>query len=321
KRGREDHEAPPAPKGRGPQQQNASGPSVHVVTSLPPSSPPRHPSVPSPSHGLVITRGTFSYEVLASATSGFSEANLLGRGEYGYVYKGILSHRIEIAVKLMKAGSAQGDREFQSEINIISRVHHEHLVALVGYCVTDSHRLLVYEFIPNKTLEFHLHGKGRPPMKWSSRYKIAVGSAKGLSYLHQTSLFHQIANFGLAKISPETETHVATRLMGTFGYLAPEYVATGMLTDKCDVYSFGTVLLELITGRHPINANNDYGDDSFIDWARSLLLRAIKEDNFEVIVDKNLNEYDREEMGRMIETAGACVRYAAGRRPRMSQVI
>ncbi|XP_048592570.1 proline-rich receptor-like protein kinase PERK2 [Brassica napus] len=143
-----------------------------------------HPP-PSPGLALGTYQGTFTYEELARATNGFSEANWLGQGGFGYVYRGILRNGKEIAVKQLKAGSAQGEREFQAEVGIISRVHHRHLVALVGYCIADAQRLLVYEFAPNNTLEFHLHGKGRPPLAWSSRLKIAVGSAKGLSYLHE----------------------------------------------------------------------------------------------------------------------------------------
>ncbi|ESQ37187.1 hypothetical protein EUTSA_v10002411mg [Eutrema salsugineum] len=367
KRRRDDDEARPAPNARGPyggqHQQNASQqPLDHVVTSLPPPAPPRQAAfmsnssssggydsnysdqlvLPQPSPGLAlgIYQGTFTYEELSRATNGFSESNWLGQGGFGYVYRGILRNGKEIAVKKLKAGSAQGEREFQAEVGIISRVHHRHLVALVGYCIADAQRLLVYEFVPNNNLEFHLHGKGRPPMEWSSRLKIALGSAKGLSYLHENcnpKIIHRdikaanilidfkfeakVADFGLAKIALDTNTHVSTRVMGTFGYLAPEYAATGKLTEKSDVFSFGVVLLELITGRRPFDANNAYADNSLVDWARPLLMQALEESNFEGLVDTKLNnEYDREEMARMVACAAACVRHTARRRPRMDQV-
>ncbi|CAL9222218.1 unnamed protein product [Arabidopsis halleri] len=134
-----------------------------------------------PGAQLRIHQSTFTYGQLAKATDKFSGANWLGEGGFGYIYKGILTNGKEVAVKQLKAGSAQGEREFQAEVNIISQIHHRHLVSLVGYCIAGVQRLLVYEFVPNNTLEFHLHGKGRPTMEWSSRMKIAVGSAKGLS--------------------------------------------------------------------------------------------------------------------------------------------
>ncbi|XP_021803900.1 proline-rich receptor-like protein kinase PERK1, partial [Prunus avium] len=140
---------------------------------------------PPPGYTLGFSKSTFTYEELALATEGFSDSNLLGQGGFGYVHKGVLPNGKEVAVKQLKAGSGQGEREFQAEVEIISRVHHRHLVSLVGYCMTGSERLLVYEFVPNKTMEFHLHGKGQPTMDWPTRLKIALGSAKGLAYLHE----------------------------------------------------------------------------------------------------------------------------------------
>ncbi|PIN17590.1 Serine/threonine protein kinase [Handroanthus impetiginosus] len=296
---------------------------------------------PSPGMALGFSKSTFTYEELAMATDGFSNANLLGQGGFGYVHRGVLPNGKEVAVKQLKAGSGQGEREFQAEVEIISRVHHKHLVSLVGYCITGTQRMLVYEFVPNNTLEFHLHGKGRPVMDWPTRLKIALGAAKGLAYLHEDchpKIIHRdikaanilldfnfeakVADFGLAKFSSDAHTHVSTRVMGTFGYMAPEYASSGKLTDKSDVFSFGVMLLELITGRRPVDTNQSFIDDSLVDWARPLLTRALEDGNFDTLIDKRLiNDHNHNEMARMVACAAACVRHSARRRPRMSQVV
>ncbi|CAI0543300.1 unnamed protein product [Linum tenue] len=290
--------APPAPARQPPQQPaylSSSGASNYSGTETP--LPP-----PSPGLSLGFSKSMFTYEELARATDGFSDANLLGQGGFGYVHRGVLPNGKEVAIKQLKVGSGQGEREFQAEVEIISRVHHKHLVSLVGYCITGAQRLLVYEFVQNDTLEFHLHGKGRPTMEWPTRLKIALGSAKGLAYLHEDchpKIIHRdikaanilldfkfeakVADFGLAKFTSDANTHVSTRVMGTFGYLAPEYAASGKLSDKSDVFSFGVMLLELITGRRPVDTTH--------------------------------------KMSRMVACAAACVRHSARRRPRMSQVV
>ncbi|WRX34771.1 Serine-threonine/tyrosine-protein kinase [Theobroma cacao] len=294
---------------------------------------------PSPGIALGFSKSTFTYEELARATDGFSEANLLGQGGFGFVHRGVLPNGKEVAVKQLKAGSGQGEREFQAEVEIISRVHHKHLVSLVGYCISGTTRMLVYEFVPNNTLEFHLHGKGRPTMDWPTRMKLALGSAKGLAYLHEDchpKIIHRdiktanilldfkfeakVADFGLAKFSSDVNTHVSTRVMGTFGYLAPEYASSGKLTDKSDVFSFGVMLLELITGHRPVGSS--FIEDSLVDWARPLLTRALDDGNFDSLVDPKLQkEYNHNEMVRMVACAAACVRHSARRRPRMSQIV
>ncbi|KAJ3694557.1 hypothetical protein LUZ60_010037 [Juncus effusus] len=293
-----------------------------------------------PMNRLDSTKGTFSYEELFLATDGFADSNLLGQGGFGYVHKGVLPNGKEIAVKKLKSGSGQGVREFQAEVDIISRVHHKHLVSLVGYFISNEHMLLVYEFVPNDTLEFHLHGKGRPTMEWPTRMKIALGAAKGLAYIHEDchpKIIHRdikasnillddkfeakVADFGLAKFTSDNNTHISTRVMGTFGYLAPEYASSGKLSDKSDVFSFGVMLLELITGRRPVDTS-PIMDDSLVDWARPLLLQALEEGNYEQLVDPRLdNNLNPNEVARMIACAAACVRHSAKRRPRMSQVV
>ncbi|KAH9613860.1 hypothetical protein KSS87_013091 [Heliosperma pusillum] len=309
-----------------------SGSSIGSENQIPP---------PSPGLSLGFSKSTFTYDELAMATDNFAEDNLLGQGGFGYVHKGILPNGKEVAVKSLKSGSGQGEREFQAEVEIISRVHHKHLVSLVGYCITGSHRLLVYEFVPNSTMEFHLHGKGNTTMDWPTRLRIALGSAKGLAYLHEDchpKIIHRdikaanillnnkfeamVADFGLAKLSSDVNTHVSTRVMGTFGYLAPEYAASGKLTDKSDVFSFGVMLLELITGHRPVDPAHTYMEDSLVDWARPLLTRSLEENNFDSLVDPHLkNNFNPNEMARMVACAAACVRHSARRRPRMSQVV
>ncbi|KAI6686571.1 hypothetical protein NL676_032484 [Syzygium grande] len=290
---------------------------------------------------ITSSKSFFTYEELMEITSGFSRQNIIGEGGFGCVYKGWLPDGKVVAVKQLKAGSGQGDREFKAEVEIISRVHHRHLVSLVGYSIAENQRLLIYEFVPNNTLEHHLHGKGLPVLEWTKRVKIALGSAKGLAYLHEDchpKIIHrdiksanillddafeaQVADFGLAKLTNDANTHVSTRVMGTFGYLAPEYASSGKLTDRSDVFSFGVVLLELITGRKPVDATQPLGDESLVEWARPLLIRALETGDLSELVDTRLEKsYVEGEMFRMIEAAAACIRHSAAKRPRMVQVV
>lgn len=296
---------------------------------------------PSEPGGVNNSRSWFTYEELVQATDGFSERNLLGEGGFGCVYKGILTDGREVAVKQLKIGGGQGEREFKAEVEIISRVHHRYLVSLVGYCISEHQRLLVYDYVPNDTLHHHLHGRGRSVMDWAVRVKVAAGAARGIAYLHEDChprIIHRdikssnilldnnfeakVADFGLAKLALDSNTHVTTRVMGTFGYMAPEYATSGKLTEKSDVYSFGVVLLELITGRKPVDDSQPIGDESLVEWARPLLAEAIERQNFDELADPRLEKtYVDHEMFRMIEAAAACVRHSAAKRPKMSQVV
>ncbi|KAK6922729.1 Serine-threonine/tyrosine-protein kinase, catalytic domain [Dillenia turbinata] len=225
--------------------------------------------VQSPGIAVGFNQSTFTYEDLANATNGFAQSNLLGQGGFGYVHKGVLPNGKEVAVKSLKTGSGQGEREFQAEVEIISRVHHRHLVSLVGYCIAGGQRMLVYEFVPNKTLEYHLHGADCPTMDFASRL---------------------------------------------------QYASSGKLTEKSDVFSFGVMLLELITGRRPVDTTNRMMEDSLVDWARPLM----KDDNvnYDELVDPRLgDDYNRQEMARMIACAAASIRHSARRRPKMSQKL
>ncbi|KAI5072978.1 hypothetical protein GOP47_0013084 [Adiantum capillus-veneris] len=293
----------------------------------------------SPSFGS--SKIYFTYDELVIATGGFAKSNLLGEGGFGSVYKGTLSGGQLVAVKQLKVGGEQGDREFRAEMEVITRVHHRHLVSLVGYCLSGSQRLLVYDYVPNGNLDHHLHGKGRAILDWPTRMKIAIGAARGLAYLHEDcnpKIIHrdikssnilldknfnaQVSDFGLAKLTSDIKTHVTTRVVGTFGYLAPEYASSGMLTEKSDVFSYGVVLLELVSGRKPVDPTQSCGEESLVEWARPLLLRMNREDDLELMADPFLNgAYDQKEMLRVVAAAAACVRHSAAKRPRMGQVL
>ncbi|XP_057870013.1 proline-rich receptor-like protein kinase PERK1 isoform X1 [Cryptomeria japonica] len=295
----------------------------------------------TPRHGWGNLRSMFTYEQLAVATKGFSKENLLGEGGFGCVYKGCLQDGRVVAVKQLKVGGGQGEREFQAEVEIIGRVHHRHLVSLVGYSVADSQRLLIYDYVPNGNLEQHLHGKGRGVLDWATRVKIAIGAARGLAYLHEDcypKIIHrdikssnilldnnfeaQVSDFGLAKLATDTYNHVTTHVVGTFGYLAPEYISSGKFTERSDVYSYGVLLLELVTGRRPVDASHPAGSESLVEWARPLLDHALDDGNFEGLADHELeNNFDRDKMFRMLKVAAACICHSAQRRPRMGQVV
>ncbi|KAL6865181.1 hypothetical protein ACP4OV_016332 [Aristida adscensionis] len=317
-----------------------AGSSIHpsVQTSYSAGSPGLKPCVSDMSMG---NSRFFTYEELYQITEGFSARNLLGEGGFGSVYKGSLPDGKDVAVKQLKDGGGQGEREFQAEVEIISRVHHRHLVSLVGHCIFNDQRLLVYDFVPNNSLHYHLHGHGRPVLEWCARIKIAAGAARGIAYLHEDChprIIHRdikssnilldndfeakVADFGLARLALDAVTHVTTRVMGTFGYMAPEYASSGKLTEKSDVFSFGVVLLELITGRKPVDASRPLGDESLVEWARPKLSRALDTGDLEGLIDPRLNNnFNEVEMFRMIEAAAACIRHSSSRRPRMSQVV
>ncbi|CDY20615.1 BnaC08g14430D [Brassica napus] len=288
----------------------------------------------------------FTFEELSKITEGFCKRFVIGEGGFGYVYKGIICDGKSIAIKQLKSISAEGYREFKAEVEIISRVHHRHLVSLVGYCISEQHRFLIYEFVPNNTLDHHLHGKDLPVLEWTKRVKIAVGAAKGLAYLHDDchpKIIHrdikssnilldnefeaqaislQVADFGLARLNDTAQSHISTRVMGTFGYLAPEYASSGKLTDRSDVFSFGVVLLELITGRKPVDTSQPLGEESLVEWARPRFIEAIEKGDISEVVDPRLEKhYIEGEVYRMIETAASCVRHSALKRPRMVQVV
>uniref|UniRef100_I1LUN8 non-specific serine/threonine protein kinase n=1 Tax=Glycine max TaxID=3847 RepID=I1LUN8_SOYBN len=239
----------------------------------------------------------FTFKQLHSATGGFSKSNVIGHGGFGLVYRGVLNDGRKVAIKFMDQAGKQGEEEFKVEVELLSRLHSPYLLALLGYCSDSNHKLLVYEFMANGGLQEHLYPVSNSiitPVKldWETRLRIALEAAKGLEYLHEhvsppvihrdfkssnillDKKFHaKVSDFGLAKLGPDRAGgHVSTRVLGTQGYVAPEYALTGHLTTKSDVYSYGVVLLELLTGRVPVDMKRPPGEGVLVSWVRLLIL-------------------------------------------------
>lgn len=280
----------------------------------------------------------FTFAELEDATNGFSQSNFLAEGGYGSVHRGVLPDGQVVAVKQRKTASSQGDHEFCSEVEVLSCAQHRNVVLLIGLCVEDGKRLLVYEYICNGSLDSHLYGRSHDPLDWSARHKIAIGAARGLRYLHEDCrvgcivhrdvrpnnilLTHDfeplVGDFGLARWQPDAGLSVETRIIGTFGYLAPEYAQSGQVTDKADVYSFGLILIELVSGRKAVDISRPKGEQVLIDWARPLLDELAVSD----LVDPLLqNCYSNEEVHRMLHCASLCIQRDPVARPRISQVL
>lgn len=246
----------------------------------------------SPDGAKALAQG-FTLRQLAAATRNFKLANLVGEGGFGKVFKGRLESSQAVAIKQLKMGGSQGTQEFLVECLMLTMVHHPNLVNLIGYCAEGEERLLVYEYMPHGSLERHLFDlpPNKEPLDWNTRIKIALGAAKGLTYLHNVvsppviyrdlksanilldnEFNPKLSDFGLAKLGPVGDkTHVSTRVMGTFGYCAPDYAMSGKLTVKSDVYSFGVVLLELMTGRRAFDNTKSIGEQNLIAWSRPFL--------------------------------------------------
>ncbi|CAI5992031.1 unnamed protein product [Closterium sp. NIES-64] len=302
-------------------------------------------AVPAPSPGPTgarIAAQTFTFRELERATGGFSEKNFIGEGGFGRVYKGWLESTGQVvAVKQLDRNGVQGNREFLVEVLMLSLLHHPNLVNLIGYCADGDQRLLVYEFMPRGALEDHLHDlpEGRASLEWSKRMRVAAGAAKGLEYLHEEASppviyrdfkssnilldenWHpKLSDFGLAKLGPVGDkTHVSTRVMGTYGYCAPEYAMTGQLTVKSDVYSFGVVLLELITGRKAIDSSRPHGEHNLVAWARPLFKDRRK---FPAMADPLLQgRYPMRGLYQALAVAAMCLQEQASQRPMIHDVV
>ncbi|KAJ4979716.1 hypothetical protein NE237_010496 [Protea cynaroides] len=289
-----------------------------------------------------IAAKTFPFRELAEATKNFRADCLLGEGGFGRVYKGRLESIDQVvAIKQLDRNGMQGNREFLVEVLMLSLLHHPNLVNLIGYCADGDQRLLVYEYMPLGSLEDHLHDL--PPDKkrldWNTRMKIAAGAAKGLEYLHDKAnppviyrdlkcsnillgegYYPKLSDFGLAKLGPVGDnTHVSTRVMGTYGYCAPEYAMTGQLTLKSDVYSFGVVLLEIITGRKAIDNAKSAGEHNLVAWARPLFRDRRQ---FSQMADPTLQgQYPVRGLYQALAVAAMCVQEQPSMRPLIADVV
>uniref|UniRef100_A0A7N0SY13 non-specific serine/threonine protein kinase n=1 Tax=Kalanchoe fedtschenkoi TaxID=63787 RepID=A0A7N0SY13_KALFE len=289
--------------------------------------------------GLELQTGYFSLRQIKSATDNFNPANKIGEGGFGPVYKGVLLDGKVIAVKQLSAKSKQGNREFVNEIGMISALQHPNLVKLHGCCIEGNQLLLIYEYMENNSLARALFGPpdNRLNLSWSTRSKICLGIAKGLAYLHEESrlkivhrdikatnvlldkdLNAKISDFGLAKLDEEENTHISTRIAGTIGYMAPEYAMRGYLTDKADVYSFGIVALEIVSGKSNTNYRPKEEFVYLLDWAYVLQ----EQGNLLELVDPSLGtEYNQKEAMRMLNLSLLCTNPSPSLRPAMSSVV
>ncbi|MED6139747.1 putative serine/threonine-protein kinase pbl3 [Stylosanthes scabra] len=290
----------------------------------------------------------FTLNDLKNVTGNFSPENLIGEGGFGYVYKGwVNAHTIKlvsgtgtvpVAVKKLKSQGFQGHKEWLSELNHLGQLHHPNLVKLIGYCLEGDNRLLVYEYMTKGSLENHLFNKGDETLSWGTRIKVAIGAARGLTFLHESE--HQViyrdfkppnilldsefnaklTDFGLAKSGPIGDlSHVSTtQVLGTRGYAAPEYILTGRLTTKCDVYSFGVVLLELLTGRHAIEVTKSGVEDNLVEWAKPYL--GDRKKLFRIMDTKLAGKYSKRAAYIVSLLALQCIS-DANNRPKMHDIL
>ncbi|KAH9288588.1 hypothetical protein KI387_032705 [Taxus chinensis] len=283
----------------------------------------------------------FTYDALRAATQNFDPSKKIGEGGFGQVYKGTLSDGRDVAVKkLFVKQSTRAMDEFVTEIKLISAIRHRNLVRLLGCCTRGMEKLLVYEFMPNMSLDKHLFADIAKPLNWKTRLEVIVGTAHGLAYLNEESrvrIIHRdikaanilldndfqpkIADFGLARLFPDDHTHLTTRVGGTIGYTAPEYATHGQLTDKADVYSYGVLVLEIVSGRKVRDPKLPPEMELLLQWGWSL---HEKNEAFELVdrrIAKGESEIDKEEIVRVIHIAHLCTQSAPETRPSMSNVV
>ncbi|GLU10310.1 hypothetical protein SLE2022_271260 [Rubroshorea leprosula] len=279
----------------------------------------------------------FTLRELQLATDNFSSKNILGTGGFGNVYKGKLGDGTLVAVKRLKdlTGSF-GESQFRTELEMISLAVHRNLLRLIGFCATSSERLLVYPYMSNGSVASRLRGK--PALDWNTRKRIAIGAARGLLYLHEQcdpKIIHRdvkaanvllddyceaiVGDFGLAKLLDHADSHVTTAVRGTVGHIAPEYLSTGQSSEKTDVFGFGILLIELVTGMRALEFGKTVSQKgAMLEWVKKIH----QEKRVEVLVDKELgNNYDRIEVGEMLQVALLCTQYLPSHRPKMSEVV
>ncbi|KAJ9563210.1 hypothetical protein OSB04_008370 [Centaurea solstitialis] len=292
----------------------------------------------------------FTYTELRQATSDFTRLRKIGEGGFGCVYKGSIKpvdgkgDPVVVAIKKLNRDGFQGHKQWVAEVQFLGVVDHPNLVKLIGYCATDGERgiqrLLVYEFMANKSLEDHLFTNSpQPLLPWQKRLEIMLGAAQGLAYLHEEleaqvifrdfktsnilldeNFKPKLSDFGLAREGPtEGNTHVSTAVMGTHGYAAPDYIETGHLTAKSDVWSFGIVLYEILTGRRSLERKRPKEDQKLLDWVRRYPIDGKK---FGMIIDSRLgNQYSLTAARKIAKLADSCLLKSAKDRPKMSQVV
>ncbi|KAL1197812.1 putative receptor-like protein kinase [Cardamine amara subsp. amara] len=280
----------------------------------------------------------FTLRDLQMATNQFSRDNIIGDGGYGVVYRGNLVNGTPVAVKKLLNNLGQADKDFRVEVEAIGHVRHKNLVRLLGYCMEGTQRMLVYEYVNNGNLEQWLRGdnQNHEYLTWEARVKILIGTAKALAYLHEAiepKVVHRdikssniliddkfnskISDFGLAKLLGADKSFITTRVMGTFGYVAPEYANSGLLNEKSDVYSFGVVLLEAITGRYPVDYARPPPEVHLVEWLKMMVQQRRSEE----VIDPNLEtKPSTSALKRTLLTALRCVDPMSEKRPRMSQV-
>lgn len=278
----------------------------------------------------------FQFRELQVATKNFTTKNILGKGGFGIVYKGVLSDGTVVAVKRLRDGNTVGGEiQFQTEVEMISLAVHRNLLRLYGFCMTSSERLLVYPYMSNGSVASRL--KVKPALDWGTRKRIALGAARGLLYLHEQcdpKIIHRdvkaanillddyceavVGDFGLAKLLDHHDSHVTTAVRGTVGHIAPEYLSTGQSSEKTDVFGFGILLLELITGERALEFGKSANQKGvMLDWVKKIH----HENKLELLVDKDLkSDYDRIELEEMVQVALLCTQYQPNQRPKMSEV-
>ncbi|KGN62244.1 probable LRR receptor-like serine/threonine-protein kinase At5g63710 isoform X1 [Cucumis sativus] len=283
----------------------------------------------------------FSLREIQLATANFNEANIIGQGGFGKVYKGILSDASKVAVKrLTDYNSPGGKAAFLGEVELISVAVHRNLLRLIGFCITTSERILVYPFMQNLSVAHHLRDlkPGERSLEWATRKRIAFGAAHGLEYLHEhcsPKIIHRdlkaanilldddfeavLGDFGLAKLVDTKVTHITTQVRGTMGHIAPEYLSTGKSSEKTDVFGYGITLLELVTGQRAIDFSRleEEEDVLLLDHIKKLQ----RENRLEDVVDKNLKSYNEKEVENIVQVALLCTQSSPEDRPTMAEVV